>query len=282
MHQFTVGCVPYVNAIPLVWHFEQLGENSPVKVIYDVPSKLPALLDSGQAQAILVSSIDALRTPNRVIADGVCIGSNGPVQSVRLFSRVPFGLIQTLALDASSMTSNRLAQILLQENYGARPQTLTMPPDIEQMLDVCDACVLIGDTGMTAQYPGARILDLGESWTDTTGLPFVWALWTGTQTSLTPQLVQLLNHAYSQSVNPDQSIKSKLIQDAARTANWELQTTNAYLHNCIQFPLTTNAQKGLESYKQKLLANHLIPDAYPTNFVTAIQKTTPSTPTPDQ
>lgn len=267
MPQFTVGCVPYVNAIPLVWHFEKLGKESPVKVIYDIPSKLPELLDSNQAQAILVSSIDAIRTPNRTIANGVCIGSNGPVESVRLFSRVPFGLIQTLALDASSMTSNRLAQIILQENYGSRPQTLAMPPDIEKMLDVCDACVLIGDNGMTAQYPGTRVLDLGEAWTDTTGLPFVWAYWTGTQNSLNPTLVNHLNQAYQETLTEQKTFKPEVIQYAAQKANWTEQTTSAYLHNCIRFPLDASAHKGLQTYKQKLISTHLIPEAFPAQII---------------
>ena len=211
MAQFTVGCVPFVNAIPLVWWFEHLGQDSPVKVIYDVPSKLPALLDSGQAQAILVSSIDALRTPNRTIADGVCIGSHGPVESVRLFSRVPFPEINTLALDASSMTSNRLAQIILAEQYHTIPEVLTMPPDVQTMLEVCDACVLIGDIGMTAQSPGARILDLGAAWKDLTGLPFVWAVWTG-ENNLTPQLTALLNQAYVESLTSKGSYRAEVIE----------------------------------------------------------------------
>jgi predicted solute-binding protein len=64
---YVVGCVPYVNAKPLVTFFERLGDQSPVRVLYDVPSRLPALLDSGAAQAALVSSFEALRTPGRTL-----------------------------------------------------------------------------------------------------------------------------------------------------------------------------------------------------------------------
>src|SRR5471032_1724555 len=104
--KYTVGSVPYLNAKPLVRAFEVWGEESPVNVIYEVPSKLPALLAAGEVQAIMVSSIEAFRHPGSRIAEGVCIGSQREVMSVRLFSKVPPRMIETLALDQSSMTSN--------------------------------------------------------------------------------------------------------------------------------------------------------------------------------
>ncbi len=262
MPRFTVGCVPYVNAIPLVWWFEHLGDDSPVKVLYDVPSKLPALLESGQADAILVSSIDALRTPGRKVADGVCIGSEGPVQSVRLFSRVPYGHIEKLALDASSMTSNRLAQILLAENFNARPETLAMPPDVRTMLDVCEACVLIGDIGMTAEYPGARILDLGQAWTDATHHPFVWALWTGRQ-DLDPELVSLLTLAYRKSKDRQGRYRPEVIHAGQANSNWPPHLVEQYYNHCIRFDFDPRAKSGLGLYRQKLLAHGHITDAGP-------------------
>ena len=81
MAQFRVGCVPYVNARPLVAAFDQPNEF--VEVVYDVPSKLPALLDAGEVDAILVSSIELLRRDDLLPVAEVGIMSNGPVKSVR-------------------------------------------------------------------------------------------------------------------------------------------------------------------------------------------------------
>ena len=176
---FTVGSVPYVNAVPLVAQFESLGEASPVRVRYAVPSQLPAMLESGEADAILVSSIEALRKPGLRMASGVCIGSVGAVESVRLFSWVPFSEIGSLALDASSMTSNALAQIVLRETYGVAPSVCVRPSLPPEELDEADACVLIGDVGMASEGRGMHVLDLGLAWWELTGLPFVWAAWVG-------------------------------------------------------------------------------------------------------
>ena len=176
MAQFRVGCVPYVNARPLVAAFDQ--PNDFVEVIYDVPSKLPALLDSGEVDAILVSSIELLRRDDLLPVAEVGIMSFGPVQSVRLLSKVPVTEIKTLALDQSSMTSNMLAQVILAEQ-GVFPKTETLSPDAPNMLANHDACVIIGDKGFEADGTGLVDIDLGAAWTDMTGLPFVWALWLG-------------------------------------------------------------------------------------------------------
>jgi len=132
--KYTVGSVPYLNAKPLVRMFEEMGEDSPVNVIYDVPSKLPQLLANGTVQAIMVSSIEALRNPGKRIAQGICIGTQKEVLSVRIFSKVPPKKIESLALDQSSMTSNALARIILKERYGAAPEVYPLAPSLSEML----------------------------------------------------------------------------------------------------------------------------------------------------
>ncbi len=184
---YTVGSVPYLNAKPLVRMFEEMGSDSPVRVVYDVPSRLPALLASGEVQAILGSSIEALSQPNMRVAEGICIGSQRDVLSVKLFSKVPIRNIRTLALDQSSGTSNALAQIILKERYDATPEVEQCAPNLVGMLTNHDACVLIGDNGMREIGEGLQVLDLGQEWYELTGLPFVWAVWLGNET-LTPEL----------------------------------------------------------------------------------------------
>jgi predicted solute-binding protein len=72
-----------------------------------------------------------------------------------------------------------LAEIILRKKYGAEPEMLSMPPQLESMLQKCDAALIIGDPALRidpAQSPH-RALDLGAEWTAMTGLPFVFAVW---------------------------------------------------------------------------------------------------------
>ena len=53
MAKFTVGCVPFVNARPLVAWFESPDAPDGVELVYEIPSKLPAMLDSGDVDVVL-------------------------------------------------------------------------------------------------------------------------------------------------------------------------------------------------------------------------------------
>jgi len=262
---YTLGSVPYVNAIPLTSPFA--ADDSPVKVLFDVPSRLPALLESGEADAILVSSVDALRVPGRRMAVGVCIGTDGPVKSVRLFSKVPFNQIESLALDAASMTSNRLARILLDELYSVRPAILTLEPDLENMLDQADACVLIGDIGMTSSGSELHVMDMGEAWTHLTGKPFVWAAWIGGG-HLTPELAGYLQTpleyygahsraaviAGSRTEEPTiDARRQQAVEQGITHSGWTRDMVQDYYENVMVYTMDERMLEGYREFQTRLL-----------------------------
>lgn len=258
MPDFTIASVPYINAIPLVMQFEAQGDASPVRVLYDVPSKLPQLLDDRVADAIMVSSVDALRVPGRTVADGVCIGSWDEVQSVRLFSKTPFAQIESLALDQASMTSNRLAQLVLAEAYGVRPRTLTLAPELDSMLAVADACVLIGDPGMSAKGDGLHVLDLGQAWHALTGKPFVWAAWIGRE-DLDPKLVGLLQQCAAWSGfgrrplgSPQADRQRAMLNRARAQGDWPEETIWHYYQHTMEYRLDEPMLVGWREFATRL------------------------------
>lgn len=281
MSAYTVGSVPYVNAIPLTYHLEPMAH-----VVYAVPSQLPALLEGGDADAILVSSVDALRTPGRRMAAGTCIGSDGAVKSVRLFSKVPPAQIRTLAWDASSMTSNRLAHVILADRYGVRElATINRTPNLGEMLAEADACVLIGDIGMTTDGTGLYVLDLGEEWKRLTGKPFVWAAWIGNE-RLTPELaLSFITAASLNGLSQDPQRKTvggriarmvsrrwyretdalieehdapqreRLIQYTIEKSGWTEAAVRDYYLNVMVYKMDDRMLEGFREFQTRLLAN---------------------------
>ncbi|HMS56845.1 MAG TPA: menaquinone biosynthesis protein [Fimbriimonadaceae bacterium] len=244
----TIGSVPYVNARPLVQRFDDdpaLG----IKVEYDVPSKLAQRLSAENWDVALVSSYFALASDLHV-ADGVGIISDGPVASVRVFSKVPFERVERLALDQSSMTSNALAQIILHEQFGVVPLTRTEPPNLESMLSSNDACVLIGDIGLETAADGLHVIDLGAAWNELTGLPFVWALWTGTPS---PALVRSLNSAYEWSL----SNWDRVVESAQTQSGWSLERVQSYLTSNVQFHFGEREKTGLSLFCDLLQDDNL-------------------------
>jgi len=240
----VVASVPYLNAKPLIY---QLTNDGSVELVFDVPSKLPAMVDSGEAAVAMASSFDAIRTPGRKIVGGVSISTLNQVESVRLFSKVPFHEIKALALDQSSLTSNHLAQILLAEMHGIKPATRQAQPEIGQMLSECDACVLIGDKGLTSEYAEAHIMDMGSAWRDLTGLPFVWALWIGG-----PLLDVALADKLRAAKEWGASHLDSVVPWASKETGIDLDTCSNYLRHTMSFDLTEAHLAGLEAYSRFL------------------------------
>lgn len=240
-----LGSVPYVNALPLVAQFEDdpgLG----IQVVYDVPSRLPAMLEGGEVAAVLVSSWHVLANPDLRAARGVCIGSQGAVESVRLFSQVPFAEVRSLALDQSSMTSNTLALAILRSRFGAEPEAEPCPPDLAAMLGAHDAALLIGDAGMEAQGEGLHVLDLGAAWLEWKGLPFVWALWVGGEgldDRLAARLLEARDYTGlgSDGAGPNEAGRQVL----ARAEGQAGPTAGAYLQHAVSYRVGPREEAAL-------------------------------------
>lgn len=252
MKRYTVASVPYMNALPLVWGLEE--PSSQVEVLYDDPARLPALLEEGQAEAILVSSFDALTRAGRTYVQGLGIASEGPVLSVRLFASKPWSQVKTLALDQSSMTSNALARIVLAEAYGVRPECRAAAPDLQAMLAKFDAAVLIGDRGMAADPGSHHVLDLGAEWTKLTGLPFVWALWVG-EASLSQELARLLHQALDEHSQPE------VVQKALGRGVPEA-VVRRYFEEIMVYRLGPRHIEALELFGRKLVEHDLAPEVF--------------------
>jgi chorismate dehydratase len=240
---YRVGCVPYLNAKPLVRLFEDMKGQVPVEVVYDVPSHLPDLLAAGQVQAIMVSSIEALRVPGKRVADGVSISSQKDVLSVRLFSKVPPRMIRTVGFDQSSMTSNALAQVILKERYDREVEGEAMPPSLPEMLDRYDAGVLIGDNGMRAEGEGLHVLDLGYEWRRLTRLPFVWAMWLGDE-GLTPELSMWLNTAALYGM----AKIDRVVQIASQETGFSVLQCDNYLRRIMDYAFDEPHRQGLVEF----------------------------------
>jgi chorismate dehydratase len=171
-----VGAVNYLNTKPLIERLTDFAPN--VELSLDLPSRLADQLAAGALDVGLIPVAEFFRGDGYTFVPNVAIGSRGPVLSVTLFSKVPWADVRTLALDEGSRTSAALAQILLRERYGVQPRVCPLPIDAAPDALGTDAVLLIGDRAMRACLPGFRYAyDLGEEWTDWTGLPMVFAVW---------------------------------------------------------------------------------------------------------
>lgn len=171
----ALGSVPYLNARPLV---EGLAQEPGVSLIEDVPSALLARLRSGELDAALVSAVELFRKPELDWVEGPAITSDGPVQSILLYLRVPAESIRSVALDTSSLSAAALTRICLTDLLLVPDARFThCAPEVPIESIDADAVLRIGDPALRTAPAGREALDLGALWTEKTGLPFVYALW---------------------------------------------------------------------------------------------------------
>jgi chorismate dehydratase len=271
-----IGAVSYLNSKPLV---EGLGELLPqTEIRLDFPSRLAIDLADGELDVALIPSIEYFRGHNYQIISDACVAAHGPVLSVKLYSRVPWGEIRTLSLDEGSRTSATLARILLAERHGVFPQLEPLPLHCRTEESKADAILLIGDRAILP--PDEQFLgtwDLGEEWFEWTGLPFVFAMWVandGTTLDRTKQKVRvesfpaIENHAV-EAVDalraPDEDLD--FVERALRQSrNWgiarleeiaerealqlglSLPTTFNYLSKNLQYHLGRAERSGLKLF----------------------------------
>jgi chorismate dehydratase len=249
-----IGCVPYLNARPLVTWFETDEGRTAAEVVTAVPSRLAEWLRQRRISAAMLSSVEAFRRPNAVVAPGAAIVSRGPVQSVRLFSRGPWEQVRTVALDQSSLTACALTKILLSELHRVEPTYLSSPPDLDKMLLEADAALLIGDPGMSACADGLNVLDLGEGWTELTRLPFVWAVWLVNEDDMAPAAVSAILRAREYGIERLEVIAAA---EAARLG-WSVELCRDYLTNTIQFDLAEEELEGLSVFRHYCEAHNVL------------------------
>jgi chorismate dehydratase len=239
-----LGAVGYLNARPLTWALDRAPERWTVR--YDVPSACAALLHAGEIDLGLIPSVEYLQAADYRFVPGVGIGSRGLIASVALYSRVPVREIRRMALDTSSRTSVALVKVLSRHRFGIDPEFMHHPPDLAAMTRGHDAAMLIGDPAFDADHQalGLEKIDLGAEWTAMTGLPFVYAAWTGRAGAIGGDEVRALQDAQAEGVRARLAIAAEYGRgDAARTAR-----AADYLKDNVKYGLGPQEAAGLQMF----------------------------------
>ncbi len=241
--RIRIGAVTYLNTKPLIHQLEQLAPEA--ELLLDLPSRLADQLAAGSLDVALIPIVEVFRGQGYRILSDMAIASRGPVLSVTVFSKMPWQQIRTLALDEGSLTSAALVQVLLQKRYHHK--VATRPFLMDQPIEECDAdaVLLIGDRAMRAALPGyAYSCDLGQEWTEWTGLPFVYAVW-----AVRPG-IDLGNVAEALLASKKRGIENvaEIAWNEAQALQLDAAFCRRYLTNIIKFDLGPAEWEGLRRF----------------------------------
>lgn len=250
-----IGAVSYLNSKPLVEDLARLLPNADLRL--DYPSRLADDLAAGRLDVALIPSVECMREPDYEIISDACVATRGPVLSVKLYSRVPMGSIKTLSLDEGSRTSAALTKIMLHERFGVRPACRPLP--LEQTIEHsdADAILLIGDRAMHTPHEHFHsVWDLGEEWTNWTGLPFVFAMWVGRSDSLLGDVEQRLCEARDRGVAHIPEIARR----EASQLGVSIEKAENYLARNLHFRLGSAERSGLRLFHELAVQLGLAPE----------------------
>lgn len=171
------GAVSYLNTKPLIYGFEQGEMNDELDLVMDYPANIARLLLDGEIDLGLVPVAVLPEMKEYYIVGDHCIGCDGPVASVCLFSQVPVHKIQTVLLDYQSRTSVALVQVLIKEFWKQEVVFEHATGEFRQRVQGNTAALVIGDRAFDMIHRCEYVYDLGEAWKSYTGRPFVFAVW---------------------------------------------------------------------------------------------------------
>ncbi|NMB72505.1 MAG: menaquinone biosynthesis protein [Bacteroidales bacterium] len=245
---YRVSAVSYANTLPFVYGLRHAPGRPEIELSIDIPSECAMRLKSKEADIGLVPVAALPSMEYYEIIPGYCLGADGPVRSVMLFSSVPAEKIQKIYLDPQSRTSNNLVRILARDFWHISP-AWEMAPDDDSYLTVEEGGgrVLIGDRAFYAESAYPWHYDLAAMWKEFTSLPFVFAVWAA-NTRVHPLFVQKFNSALQYGI-------MHIPEAAASLHNERLHKTinlENYLLSNLSYPLDNAKMAAIKMFLDML------------------------------
>ena len=243
-----ISAVSYLNTKPFLYGLERSPIAKKIDLKLDIPSTCAQKLIDGEVDLGLVPVAVIPQVPNAHIITDYCIGTEGEVKTVCIYSHVPIHKIKRLYLDYQSRTSVALTKYLLKNHWEVTPKLIAADKGYEDKIKGNTAALIIGDRtiGLEGQYP--FIYDLGTEWKAITSLPFVFAAWVSNK-KLDPSFIESFNQALSIGIaNRD---KVAAVFQTVVQQNFSIYD---YYYKYINYDLNAPKKRALQ-----LFLNHISP-----------------------
>lgn len=195
--KIRVGIVNYLNTRPLIYGLEKEPVSDMIDLVGAYPAKLAQMLADDEIDIGLIPVAAIPQLTSYHIVGNYCIGTEGEIASVCLFSEVPMNEIKKVYLDYQSRSSVALLKWLMKESWGIDPVIIEAEDETYlEKIKGSTAGLVIGDRALEQRKISTFIYDLGSEWRAITGLPFVFAAWVSTK-PLPDNFIRLFDKANS-------------------------------------------------------------------------------------
>lgn len=244
MKKIRVGAVSYLNTKPLLFGITNHKVINEIELVTGYPAKIAQMLAADEIDVGLLPVAAAAKLHNWHVVGDYCIGSDGPVASVAIFSEVPMEKIETVLLDYQSRTSVNLARILLADHWKQQVNLVeTSGEDYREKIEGGTAGVVIGDRALQQLHQSTYSYDLGQAWKAYTGLPFVFASWIANKE---------LPAAFEEQFNQANALGVQAIPEVAAKTQCAFYDLEKYFTENISYQLDAAKRKGMALFLEKL------------------------------
>lgn len=244
LKKIKVAAVNYLNTKPLLYGIKNHPVFEQIELVEDYPAKIAEmLLDEAVDIALVPVAIIPKMKQYHIVTD-YCIGSNGPIGSVCLFSEVPVEKIQRVYLDYQSRTSVILVKILLKEYWLQEVEFIDATSEkFQKKIIDTTAGVIIGDRALEQRLKSKYIYDLGEAWKNHTGMPFVFAAWVSNK-KLSADFVTQFNEA--------NALGLQHLNEVITENSYSIFDLRKYYTNYISYFFDDQKKEGMKLFLKKL------------------------------
>jgi len=245
LNKIKVAAVNYLNTKPLLYGIKNHRVMNDIELYEAYPAMVAQMLLEGSADVGLIPVAVIPELAESHIITDYCIGCNGAVASVCIFSEVPMENITRVYLDYQSRTSVMLAKILLKEYWKSNAELIhaTEESFIHNIKDTT-AALIVGDRALIQRQRSPYIYDLGEAWKSHTGLPFVFAAWVSNKR---------LNNYFTNAFNEANGTGLQCINEVAALNKFNDFDLKRYYTKYIHYELNDEKRSGMDLFIKKLL-----------------------------
>ena len=266
-HPVRLGRIPWINTFPVYGAIDRGLVKVDAEMVSGTASELNDLLAAGELDVSVVSAVEYARNAAAYhLLPDLAISCDGPVRSVKLFSRRPVTELDqaTVLLTASSRTSVLLLELLCRHRWKVAPRFATVRAEAVDLSALSefphDAVLVIGDAALLLAASGRYQVeaDLGQEWKEWTGLPFVFAVWAARRQA-DQDVAQRIHRALLASRDWGLAHLDDLAQSAARATGLDSVVCRHYFDD-LDYRLSYRHLAGLTDFFRRLAQDGLVPD----------------------
>lgn len=242
MDKIKISVVSYLNSKPFLYGLNYSGLINEIDLQLDIPSICAQKLINGKVDIGLIPVAVLPLLKEQYIISDYCIGAEGKVASVLLYSKVPLQEIENVLLDYQSNTSVLLVKVLASNFWKINPQWIPAKADYENDIKGSTAAVIIGDRTFGLENKYAYSYDLAEEWQKFTQLPFVFACWVANK-KLPDTFLNEFNRALKYGIDNRPALIAELNEQKAYSTDIEV-----YLSKNIKYDYDIAKKQALKLF----------------------------------